>query len=182
MLCNTQQATMALQALSGESRSSVCKPANLLFNMPKVCSMRTLVLQCAPLYLSWWTSEGFKYGVMRYFLRAYPESPNSMPCICPISINNAYCQKHSNKTPASQKKSCYYYIYYNAKVKSLNDMQNVNRAKKIYILVFTFPTDPTNFCWPLGLTHFFPILIDFANAITTTRLYTYWLIKLFIMH
>ena len=72
---------MMVTALSGVTRSDF-KQGNRFLAMPKVCSIRTLVWQWALLKCIWWGSVGSRYGVIRYFLHAYPLSPSRKPSGC----------------------------------------------------------------------------------------------------
>ena len=70
---------MIVHTLSGCIRISEWRTWNRLFHHPKVLSMVTLVLECAVLNLSSAGVEGLRYGVIRYFIHAYPLSPRRMP-------------------------------------------------------------------------------------------------------
>ena len=58
---------------------------NLDLHTPKARSITTLVLACAILYFSSACVDGFNFGVIRYCLSPYPESPGSHPLALLVS-------------------------------------------------------------------------------------------------
>ena len=58
---------------------------NLDLHTPKARSITTLVLACAILYFSSACVDGFNFGVIRYCLSPYPESPRSHPLALLVS-------------------------------------------------------------------------------------------------
>ena len=80
--CKTTHELIYSTACPGSTLNPSCNTLNLLFKIPKVCS--TLVLQKALLKLFCGYVAGLKYGVIRWRLHGYPESPSNKPLWIPV--------------------------------------------------------------------------------------------------
>lgn len=75
MLCRIQVADMYSTACSGHVLSPKWSDWNFLFNIPKVCSIRTRVRHKLALNLSSAGVRGARYGVIKYLVRGSQSHP-----------------------------------------------------------------------------------------------------------
>ena len=81
--CRITHEVIYSTAWLGAVLNPICNTLNLLFKIPKDCSIRTRVLHRARLKFSCTLFIGARYGVIMWRVQAYPESPKSNSLCCP---------------------------------------------------------------------------------------------------